>query len=154
MAGSSRAIRLEADVRGDSLQAFDSFVAAMDEHWAGSAPAGGRPSPSDIDIEPHAGGTLEAEVDSRRLELGHIVLWQPGHRLEADWREPDWPAGVLTSMAVSFEPAGTATHVCVEHRGFEHLGDAAGSMARRYETGWREVLDAVQPQPQDPGDQP
>ncbi len=149
MPGSSRAIRLDADVGGDSLQAFDSFVAAMDEHWPGSTPAGRRPSPTEIDIEPHAGGTFEAEVDSKRLELGHISLWQPGHRLEAEWREPDWPVDVLTSIAVSFEPAGTATHVRVEHRGFEHLGDAAESMARRYETRWREVLGAVEPRPRD-----
>jgi uncharacterized protein YndB with AHSA1/START domain len=143
MAGSSRAIRLETDVRGDALQAFDAFVAAMDEHWAGSTPAGGWAGPRDIDIEPHAGGTLEAEVDSERLELGHITLWQPGHRLEADWREPDWPADVLTAIAVSFEPSDAETHVSVEHSGFEDLGDAATSIARRYETRWREVLGAV-----------
>ena len=152
MAGSSRAIRLEADVRGDPLQAFDSFVAALDEHWPGSTPAGRGPDAGEVDIEPHGGGKLEAGGDSGRLELGHITLWQPGHRLETDWREPDWPTDVLTSIAVSFEPVGTATHVCVEHRGFEHLRDAAESMARLYETRWREVLDAVEPRPRHAAD--
>lgn len=150
MAGSWRTIRLESQVHGDALRAFDAFVAAMNEHWAGSTPAVRWASPREIDIEPHAGGTLEADVESKRLELGRITLWQPGHRLEADWREPDWPADVVTSIAVSFEPGDAATHVGVEHSGFEHLADAAESVARRYETRWREVLGAVAPRPEDP----
>ncbi len=140
----SRTIRLELDVPGDPLRAFESFVDALDERWAGATPGGGPPTPGDIDIEAHAGGTIEAGTASKPLELGRITVWQPGRRLEADWREPDWLGDISTSITVSFEAADGATHVRVEHRGFDLFGEMADSMAERYETRWREVLAAVE----------
>ena len=110
------AVRLGAEVAGDALEVFDRFTAAMREQWR------------EVGLEPHAGG--------------QVKLWRPGNRLEIEWREPGWPEGVLTSLAVSFEPAGPRTRISLEHTGFEQLG---GEITRRYETLWSALLESVGP---------
>jgi uncharacterized protein YndB with AHSA1/START domain len=134
-------LRLAAEVEGDALATFDAFTAALDRWWASAA--GG----AEVDLESHAGGRLvaeraPAEVD---VELGRMKLWRPGSRLEAEWREPTWPEGLLTWITASFETTGPTTRIVVEHTGFEQLAAAGDEVARRYETLWRELLDSLRP---------
>jgi hypothetical protein len=110
------AVRLGAEIANDALEAFDRFTAAMREQWP------------EVGFEPHAGGPVK--------------LWRPGNRLETEWREPAWPPGVLTSLAVSFESAGPQTRIALEHTGFEQLGD---EITRRYETRWSALLESLRP---------
>jgi Activator of Hsp90 ATPase homolog 1-like protein len=110
------AVRLGTEVAGDALEAFDRFTAAMRERWP------------EVGLEPHAGGPVK--------------LWRPGNRLEIEWREPAWPQGLLTSLAVSFESAGRRTRISLEHAGLEQLGD---EIRRRYETDWSALLESLRP---------
>jgi hypothetical protein len=110
------AVRLGAEVTGDALEVFDRFTAAMLERWP------------EVGLEPHAGGPVK--------------LWRPGNGLEVEWREPAWPHDVLTSLAVSFDPAGPRTRISLEHMGFEQLGE---EVRRRYETRWSALLESLGP---------
>jgi hypothetical protein len=130
-------LRLTAEVDGDALETFDLFTAALDDWWASAA---GR---AEVDLESHAGGRL---IDERApVELGRMKLWRPGSRIEAEWREPGWPEGVLTRITASFESIGRMTRIVVEHGGFEQLGEAEDAVARRYESLWRVLLDSLRP---------
>ena len=132
-------LRLDAEVDGDALETFDRFTAALDDWWASVA---GR---AEVSLEAHAGGRLIEERPQAEVELGRMKLWRPGNRLEAEWREPTWPDGVLTRITASFEATGTTTRIVVEHGGFEQLGEAGDAVAGRYELLWRELLDSLRP---------
>jgi hypothetical protein len=110
------AVRLAVELPGDALEVFDRFTEMMLARWP------------EVGLEPHAGGPVK--------------LWRPGSRLEAEWREPAWPEGVVTTLTASFETAGATTRIGVEHAGFERLGE---DVAHRYETLWRDLLESLRP---------
>ncbi len=137
-------VRLEAEVAGGALEAFDRFAAAIDEWWASIAAAATRES-GEVDLESYAGGRLVEEriPPEPDVALGRVKIWRPGSELEAEWREPGWPPGALTRIRASFESTGFTTAISVEHGGFEQLGEAANTVARRYERLWRELLERL-----------
>ena len=144
MASSSVAIRVETDVDCDPLEAFERLTSGVDYWWAAYA-AFGVEGAHEVDLERYAGGRVvtDGEDQAPDVELGRMTLWRPGGRLEAEWREPSWPSGVVTSIVTSFEYSGTSTHITVEHVGFEHLGASAQDTAQRYEARWAELLATV-----------
>jgi hypothetical protein len=144
MPRSSVAIRVETDVDCGPLEAFERLTRGVDDWWAAYA-ASGVESPDDVDLERYAGGRVvkDGKEQAPDVELGRMKLWQPGGRLEAEWREPSWPPGVVTSIVTSFESSGTATHISVEHVGFEQLGASAQDTAQRYEARWAELLETI-----------
>jgi uncharacterized protein YndB with AHSA1/START domain len=137
-------IRLEAELPCDALEAFDLFEAAVGDWWGDAATVAAR---GEVGLESHAGGRLveEGPPAGDGVELGRMKLWRPGSRLDAEWREPSWPAGALTWITASFESTGSRTRIVVEHRGFEQLAEAADAVVRRYERLWRELLDSLRP---------
>jgi hypothetical protein len=144
MPRSPRAIRLEADVDCDPLEAFELFTRGVGDWWAAAAMPAAE-SPDDVSLEPYAGGRVvkDGEKPAREVELGRMMVWQPGSRLEAEWREPTWPPDVVTRIATTFESSAAATRISVEHTGFEQLGAAADRTAQRYEGLWAELLAAL-----------
>ncbi|GIG56368.1 ligand-binding SRPBCC domain protein [Longispora fulva] len=93
-------------------------------------------------FEPHVGGRLVEVYDATSgegLEIGRISAWEPGRRLVFGWRTADWPAGVSTEVAVSFEAAGGGTRVVIEHSGWDGLPDGV-ALHGQYAQGWAELL--------------
>jgi uncharacterized protein YndB with AHSA1/START domain len=94
----------------------------------------------ELRFEPCLGGRLIEVYDlatGEGHELGTITAWEPGERLGFTWRTPNWPAGEMTDVDVRFEPAGAATRVTIEHRGWERLGS---KLRDGYTAGWAELL--------------
>lgn len=143
MSADPQRVRLQAEVAGDALEAFDRFAAAIDDWWASAAAAAAESG--EVELESYAGGRLVVEraPPEPELALGRVKIWRPGTELEAEWREPGWPHGALTSIRASFDSTGSTTAIFVEHRGFELLGEAADAVARRYETLWRQLLESL-----------
>jgi uncharacterized protein YndB with AHSA1/START domain len=97
-------------------------------------------------FEPHVGGRFIEVYDAQTgegLEIGQIVVWEPGKRLVYGWREQGWQDGERTEVEILFEPLGARqTRVTVTHSGWETVGDASRSrrLVEGYSYGWNEIL--------------
>jgi hypothetical protein len=91
----------------------------------------------------HAGGRFfERASDGRELELGKVLLWEPGQRIVLDFyiaTGPDKP----TSVDVRFEPDGDGTRVTVTHRPKPESESLWTERAPRYARAWERVLAAL-----------
>lgn len=112
-------VRLSISVAVDPHAAFEVFTEEIDA-WYRRGPHNFADPERAVGIrfEPGVGGRLIEVYDARTgdgLEIGEIVVWEPGSRLVfVDRRK--------TEVDVRFEPDGDrATRVTLEHRGLERL---------------------------------
>ncbi len=90
-----------------------------------------------------AGGHIyERMDDGREADWGHVLVWEPPHRVVFSWK-PNLTRGPHTEVEVRFSPEGAGTRVDLEHRGWERLRPDRQPMRDTYETGWPEVLDKL-----------
>jgi uncharacterized protein YndB with AHSA1/START domain len=116
-------------------RAFEIFTRAIEKWWPVQHHIGKKPF-AEVIIEPRQGGRwLERDADGVECEWGHVLAWDPPHRVAVSWHlGDDWQFDPDPTHASEVEIRFTAespsrTRVDLEHRGFErHLG--GGSKVR------------------------
>ncbi len=74
----------------------------------------------------------QGRVTQDDVEVGRVAAWEPGRRLQLDWRPADWLPETATQLELRFEPVPSGTRVTVEHRGWGGLlADQGGELV-----GW------------------
>jgi uncharacterized protein YndB with AHSA1/START domain len=105
--------------------AFDVFTKETDLWWRrGPRFRFGGARRGTLTFEPGVGGRLfEAWGDgpSDVLEVGRVLVWEPGARLVLEWRLRNFAPGERTEVEVLFDPADGGTRVTLEHRGWSVL---------------------------------
>ncbi len=91
-------------------------------------------------FEEREGGTVyEISEGGAKAHWATVVTWEPPSRVVLAWhvnaKMPD-----ATEIEVRFRPDGDGTHVELEHRHWERLGEAGLEARQNYETGWDTVL--------------
>lgn len=127
------------ETRAAPSRAFELFTANMTGWWGARTPAA-KPAVAVI-VEPRAGGRwFERAADGEETIWGHVLAWEPPHRLVLGWQlnsafvyDPD----LLTEVEILFAPSDTGgTRVTLEHRNLERFGAASTMMAGRVGDGW------------------
>jgi uncharacterized protein YndB with AHSA1/START domain len=79
-------------------------------------------APGSVRFEPDGGGrgrVLEEFPGGRIVEIGTILVWQPGHRLVFEWRSSRFHPSDRTEVEVTFARVNDGTEVTLEHRGWK-----------------------------------
>ncbi|MCA1925222.1 MAG: SRPBCC domain-containing protein [Thiobacillus sp.] len=86
------------------------------------------------------GGFVETWTDGERtvMTTGEVLCFEPPLRLGLSWRDEDWLAA--TTVSITLEPAGEATHLRLRHDGWGALGAGAAALAEAHRAGWRAHL--------------
>jgi uncharacterized protein YndB with AHSA1/START domain len=103
----------------DPAGAFAVFTEEIDTWWKRGPryrPAGGA-----LRFEGGQGGRLVAADESGEVEIGRVLVWEPGSRLAFEWRARNFAPGEVTVVEVHFERAERGTRVVLEHRGWEAI---------------------------------
>lgn len=116
--------------------AFELFTAHMGVWWPRGKSPGSRPH-VDVVIEPHVNGRW-FERDDRGNETlwGHVLAWEPPHRLLLGWqldKDFQFDATIVTEVELIFSPIEQGTKLTLEHRNLERLVDNANIRIRN---GW------------------
>ena len=94
------------EVAVDPPTAFEVFTEEVAAWWRSS---------ESVRFEAGVGGrvlALTADPDAEPVEIGRILVWEPGPRLAFSYHDD-------TQVEVRFEAAPAGTRVVVEHRGFD-----------------------------------
>jgi len=150
-------VRVTVTVPVDPATAFDVFTRETDLWWRRGPQyrvAGRRPGT--LCFEPKLGGRLfeayESSQGPRTHEAGTITRWEPGARLEFDWRGSNFAPGEITHVSVTFTATESGgTRVMLEHRGFAALrpdhpvrhGEAAAVFVGRLAMWWSGLLTSL-----------
>jgi uncharacterized protein YndB with AHSA1/START domain len=132
-------------VRAAPARAFDLFARDLARWWPLAQFHTGA-DPVDCAIEPRVGGRVfERAADGNETEWGTVLAYEPPHRLAFSW-----VIGVSADQAqlidIRFTPDASGsggTRVELTHSGWEKLGDAAASAARReqFNRGWATLIE-------------
>ena len=109
-------VRVTTLVELDPAGAFDVFTREIDAWWKRGPRY--RVGNGALCFEGGRGGRL---LDGD-LEIGRILIWEPGERLAFEWRARSFAPGEVTQVEVRFERAKRGTRVVLEHRGWEAIG--------------------------------
>ena len=91
-------------------------------------------------LEGRVGGRLyERSRAGEEAVWGTVTAWEPPHRIALTWH-PGRGEETAQELEVRFSPEGGGTRVDLAHSGWERLGERAGEVRARYETGWEPVL--------------
>ena len=93
-------------------------------------------------VDAREGGRIEEVLeDGTTRDWGRVDAWEPPNRVVFSWKPNDLPTPP-TEVEVRFTAAGDGTHVDLEHRGWERLGEVAEEIHPLYssERGWTMVL--------------
>jgi uncharacterized protein YndB with AHSA1/START domain len=96
----------------------------------------------DIVFEPRPGGRIfERTPAGDEADWGEIVAWEPPWRLVYRWHLRQDVADA-TEVEIAFSPvAGGSTHVDIQHRGWERLGEHGPARRDANRRGWAGVLE-------------
>ena len=78
------------------------------------------------------------------VELGRVLVWDPGQRLRLELRNWRLGRGEPTQVEVRFEPAGDGTRVTVTHSGWETRTTGAAEFRTVVGLWWGALLSALQ----------
>ena len=139
-------VRKTIRVAAPPARAFDVFTAGIGRWWPKSHHIG----KADLDthvIEPRSGGRwYERDVDGSECDIGRVLVWDPPARLLLAWQlNAEWAFDpeLVTEVEVLFAPDGNdGTHVSLEHRHLERLGDRADALREQIGSpnGWGHLL--------------
>jgi len=115
-------------------RAFEVFTTGFDGWWPRSHHIGKSPMKTAI-IETRRGGRCyTTQEDGTDCDWGHILEWDPPHRLLIAWQithewgyQPDLAKSSEVEIRFSPEPGG-GTRVDLEHRHFERMGPEGDTM--------------------------
>ena len=130
-------------------RAFRAFTASFDRWWPRDYHIGHAQMAEAI-LEDRVGGRwYEKGADGSECDWGHVLVWEPPHRLVLTWQingmwqyDPD-PAHA-SEIEVRFTASGpTETRVDLEHRHIERLVQAEAMVdgIERQGGGWSSVLE-------------
>jgi uncharacterized protein YndB with AHSA1/START domain len=142
-------VRRNLTVQAPQERAFAVFTSGLGEWWPLQRYSiGAQPAVTAV-LEPHEGGRwFERAADGSECDWGHVVTWEPPHRLVLSWEiAADWsPApGNGSEVEVRFVAEGDgATRVELEHRGLEVYAEHAAQMRETFDSpeGWAGLLGA------------
>ncbi|HEY7619632.1 MAG TPA: SRPBCC family protein [Solirubrobacteraceae bacterium] len=132
-------------VRAPVERAFAVFTEGFGSWWPATHHLGDAELAEAI-IEPRAGGRwYERNADGSECDWGHVIAWEPPHRLLLAWQlDADWryDADLVTEVDVRFEADGDGTRVTFEHRHLERMGDRSEEVRRAIDSpeGWPGIL--------------
>jgi uncharacterized protein YndB with AHSA1/START domain len=144
--------RVTVSVGVSAGEAFEIFTQQIDLWWRRGPKyrhLGGERAL--IAIEPREGGRVFETLGAAGpvQTIGHVLAWQPPHRLLFEWRLANFALDERTEVEVVFEPApGNSTRVTVTHRGWAAIrpdhparhGQASAEFLRRLGLWWGEQL--------------
>jgi uncharacterized protein YndB with AHSA1/START domain len=110
----------------DPLRAFELFTDEIDAWWRRSPRFRSAYSRRGmIFVEPGPGGRLfESEGDGAHpsvVEIGRVVMWEPGQRLLFTWRAVNFEPDEQTEVDALFEPTAKGTRLTIVHRGWSQI---------------------------------
>jgi uncharacterized protein YndB with AHSA1/START domain len=126
--------------------AFRVFTQNMGRWWPATHHVGDVPF-RDILIEPRTGGRwYEISVENAEGMWGHVLKWDPPHRLMLSWHlgptfafNPDLARA--SELDISFHALGAdEVRVEFEHRHIERHGEGYEKLRERLDGGWVGVL--------------
>jgi uncharacterized protein YndB with AHSA1/START domain len=126
--------------------AFQIFTEHMGQWWPATHHVGDTPF-RDVIVEPRTGGRwYEIDVQERQGAWGHVLAWEPPHRVVLSWHlntkfafDPD--LGRASEIHVRFvAEAPTKTRMEFEHRGLERHGEGYQALRDMLDNGWVTVL--------------
>jgi Activator of Hsp90 ATPase homolog 1-like protein len=133
-------IRIAFEVDCPVAHAFETWTAGVSTWWPAdhtvSAEAG-----LTVVLEGRPGGRIfERTLDGVEHEWGEVTVWEPPSRLAYLWHLRRDRADA-TEVEIRFIARGdAATHVEIEHRGWERLGDEGRTWRDRNRGGWATLL--------------
>ncbi len=132
-------LRISFDVTCPVEHAFAVWTSRIDAWWPPDHTVTGQPAV--VVLEAGVGGRIyERGADGAEHDWGEVTDWQPPHRLSYLWHLARDPTDA-TVVEINFVPVGPgATHVEIEHRGWERLGDTAPLWRDRNQIGWNSLL--------------
>ena len=147
-AAESKAVKKTITVEASPERAFEVFTDQVDTWWPRSHHIGKSPMKKCL-IEGWEGGRCYSEqVDGTDCVWGHILVWEPPHRLVLAWQithewgyNPD--LAKASEVEVRFTPVSASeTRVDLEHRCFERMGSGAEAMRTAVDSsgGWGMLL--------------
>jgi uncharacterized protein YndB with AHSA1/START domain len=123
-------LRVEFTVACSPEHAFDVWATKTTQWWPREHSISGEPGLS-VTFEPRAGGRIYERTGlGAERDWGEVLIWEPPRRLSYLWhiygdrRE-------ATEVDITFSPAGDATRVSIEHRGWEQLGATGKDLRER-----------------------
>ena len=145
---SADVVRSSVTVEGPPERAFALFTDGISTWWPlQTHTVGAEPAIAAI-IEPRAGGRwFERAADGSETDWGHVLAWEPPHRVVLSWEiNAEWQPDPTTAseVEVSFHTEdGDRTRVELEHRHLEVFGEQAARMRDDFgsaEGGWTYVM--------------
>jgi uncharacterized protein YndB with AHSA1/START domain len=143
-----RAIHAAIAVDAPTDRAFRVFTASFDNWWPREYHIA-RAEMAEAILEPHVGGRwYERGVDGGECNWGHVLAWEPPHRLVVTWQiNGDWrydpDPGHASEVEVLFNTIGPEqTTVELEHRLIHRVvGGQAIHDSIRGGGGWIRILE-------------
>ena len=132
-------LRLAFDVACPPDHAFMVWTERIATWWPADHTASGEPN-LQVVLEGRIGGRIFERTPAGDVhEWGEVIAWEPPHRLVYLWHLRRDRADA-TEVEIRFVPAGDATRVEIEHRGWERLGAEGQSWRDRNMGGWSTLL--------------
>ena len=134
-------VRKSVVVQAAPARAFEVFTARLGEWWPRSHHIG-KSEPQTWIIEPRAGGRwFERDADGSECDIGHVLAWEPPHRLVLAWQlsaDFKFVRELITEVELRFTSEGAHATRHLERYGelAEKVREAVGSPG-----GWTAVLE-------------
>lgn len=147
--GPDGSVRQSITVAASPEHAFRLFTADFDSWWPRSHHIGQSPMTRAV-IEGVVGGRCySAQEDGTDCPWGHVLAWDPPHRLVLAWQVThDWKFEPEIARASEVEVrftdiGGGSTRVDLEHRHFERMGPHSDVVRQAVDSpgGWGSLLE-------------
>jgi uncharacterized protein YndB with AHSA1/START domain len=142
-------VKKEILVEAPQAHAFAVFTERQSSWWPLGSHHIGKAAAEAAVVEPRAGGRwFERGIDGSETDWGHVLVWEPPHRLVLAWEiNADWQADASnpTEVEVRFIAVGPhSTRVELEHRYLERFGEKVDNMRAGLDSegGWSALLKA------------
>lgn len=140
-------VRKRIEVDANIARAFDVFTQRIMSWWPPSHTIT-KTQLTDMGIEPFVGGRwYQTGSDGLRCDMGHVLAWEPPHRVLLAWQlDPDWKfdSTLVTEVEIKFiAETERRTRVELEHRHLERMGVRGEETRGRIDSpnGWTAILE-------------